>query len=86
MKKISLVILIGIMIIFSIGCAASRQTKGTMIGAGAGAVLGGLGAAARLTQTGLRCLVLEKHTVPGGYAHWFQRKLRVTDYISKYAS
>jgi prolycopene isomerase len=46
-----------------------------------GAGLGGLSAAARLTQAGLRCLVLEQHTVPGGYAHCFQRKLRGTDVV-----
>jgi outer membrane protein OmpA-like peptidoglycan-associated protein len=53
MKKVSVVVLIGIMIIFSIGCAASRQTKGTVIGAGAGAILGGvIGNAAGNTVVG----------------------------------
>ena len=38
-----------------------------------GAGLGGLGAAARLSRLGKRVLVLEHHSVPGGYAHEFRR-------------
>jgi prolycopene isomerase len=46
-----------------------------------GAGLGGLAAAARLGQMGLRPLVLEQHTLPGGYAHHFLRKVRGTDIV-----
>ena len=38
-----------------------------------GAGLGGLSAAAYLAKAGKRVLVLEHHTVPGGYAHEFRR-------------
>lgn len=38
-----------------------------------GAGLGGLSAAAYLAKAGRRVLVLEHHTVPGGYAHEFRR-------------
>lgn len=38
-----------------------------------GAGLGGLGAAAKLSRVGKRVLVLEHHSVPGGYAHEFRR-------------
>jgi prolycopene isomerase len=38
-----------------------------------GAGLGGLSAAARLSRLGKRVLVLEHHSVPGGYAHEFRR-------------
>ncbi|MBI4675874.1 MAG: NAD(P)/FAD-dependent oxidoreductase [Chloroflexi bacterium] len=38
-----------------------------------GAGLGGLAAAARLARLGKRVLVLEHHSVPGGYAHEFRR-------------
>ena len=46
-----------------------------------GAGLGGLSAAARLGQMGLRPLVLEQHTHPGGYAHHFLRKVRGTKIV-----
>ena len=38
-----------------------------------GAGLGGLSAAAYLAKAGKKVLVLEHHTVPGGYAHEFRR-------------
>jgi phytoene desaturase len=38
-----------------------------------GAGLGGLGAAGYLSKNGHRVVVLEHHTVPGGYAHEFKR-------------
>lgn len=38
-----------------------------------GAGLGGLSAAGMLAKAGKRVLVLEHHTVPGGYAHGFRR-------------
>ncbi|MCB0046231.1 MAG: NAD(P)/FAD-dependent oxidoreductase [Caldilineaceae bacterium] len=38
-----------------------------------GAGLGGLSAAGYLSKAGKRVLVLEHHTVPGGYAHEFRR-------------
>ena len=38
-----------------------------------GAGLGGLAAAARLARARKRVLVLEHHSVPGGYAHEFRR-------------
>ena len=38
-----------------------------------GAGLGGLSAAGHLAKVGKRVLVLEHHTVPGGYAHEFRR-------------
>ena len=38
-----------------------------------GAGLGGLSAAARLSRSGKHVLVLEHHSVPGGYAHEFRR-------------
>ncbi len=38
-----------------------------------GAGLGGLSAAGSLAKAGKRVLVLEHHTVPGGYAHEFRR-------------
>ena len=43
-----------------------------------GAGLGGLSAAARLAQSGLRVLVLEQHVYSGGYAHHFPRRVRGT--------
>jgi prolycopene isomerase len=46
-----------------------------------GAGLGGLSAAARLGRMGLRPLVLEQHTLPGGYAHHFLRKGRGTKIV-----
>lgn len=46
-----------------------------------GAGLGGLTAAARLSRTGLRVLVLEQHVFAGGYAHHFLRKLRGTKIV-----
>jgi prolycopene isomerase len=46
-----------------------------------GAGLGGLSAAARLAQMGLRTLVLEQHNLPGGYAHHFLRKVRGTKIV-----
>ncbi len=46
-----------------------------------GAGLGGLSAAARLGQMGLRPLVLEQHSLPGGYAHHFLRKVRGTKIV-----
>jgi phytoene dehydrogenase-like protein len=38
-----------------------------------GAGLGGLSAAGYLAKAGKKVLVLEHHTVPGGYAHEFRR-------------
>ena len=53
MKKICILLLLGAMIIFSIGCTASRKTKGAIIGAGSGAVVGGvIGKAAGNTVLG----------------------------------
>jgi len=46
-----------------------------------GAGLGGLSAAARLSQMGLRPLVLEQQPVAGGYAHRFLRKVRGTKIV-----
>ena len=46
-----------------------------------GSGLGGLAAAARLGQMGLRALVLEQHKRPGGYAHHFRRKVRGTKIV-----
>jgi all-trans-retinol 13,14-reductase len=46
-----------------------------------GAGLGGLSAAARLTQMGMRTLVLEQHHMAGGFAHHFLRKVRGTDIV-----
>ena len=43
-----------------------------------GSGLGGLSAAARLAQSGLRVLVLEQHEYSGGYAHHVLRKVRGT--------
>ena len=43
-----------------------------------GAGLGGLAAAAKLSQMGMRTLVLEQHNLAGGYAHHFLRKVRGT--------
>ncbi|MEZ4611310.1 MAG: NAD(P)/FAD-dependent oxidoreductase [Caldilineaceae bacterium] len=47
----------------------SEQFDVVVIGAG----LGGLSAATYLAKAGRRVLVLEHHTVPGGYAHEFRR-------------
>ena len=49
---------------------AGERCDVAVIGAG----LGGLGAACYLAAEGKRVLVLEHHTVPGGYAHDFTRK------------
>jgi prolycopene isomerase len=46
-----------------------------------GAGLGGLSVAARLSQMGLRPLVLEQQPVAGGYAHRFLRKVRGTKIV-----
>ena len=54
-----------------------REWDVVVIGAG----LGGLSAAARLSQMGMRTLVLEQHVVPGGYAHHFLRKVRGTEIV-----
>ncbi len=40
----------------------------------AGAGLGGLMAATKLAKEGKRVIVLERHTIPGGYASFFKRK------------
>lgn len=39
-----------------------------------GAGLGGLSAALQLAKNGFKVLVVERHDVPGGYAHTFKRK------------
>lgn len=39
-----------------------------------GAGLGGLSAAGHLAAEGRRVVVLEHHSVPGGYAHEFKRR------------
>jgi prolycopene isomerase len=46
-----------------------------------GSGLGGLSAATRLSQSGLRVLVLEQHEFSGGYAHHFLRKVRGTKIV-----
>jgi all-trans-retinol 13,14-reductase len=46
-----------------------------------GAGLGGLSTAAKLAHMGMRVLVLEQHSLPGGYAHHFLRKVRGTDIV-----
>jgi all-trans-retinol 13,14-reductase len=56
--------------------ASPRDTHWDAIVVGAG--LGGLSAAAALTRSGYRTLVLEQHDVPGGYAHRFLRRPRGT--------
>ncbi|MCP5119681.1 MAG: NAD(P)/FAD-dependent oxidoreductase, partial [bacterium] len=44
-----------------------------------GAGMGGLSAAAFLAKAGKKVLVIERHDVPGGYAHAFRRKKYVFD-------
>jgi len=46
-----------------------------------GSGLGGLTAATRMAQAGLRVLVLEQHVFAGGYAHHFLRKVRGTKIV-----
>ena len=48
----------------------SKNWDAIIIGSG----MGGLTTAAALTRTGMRCLVIEQHYVPGGFTHDFQRK------------
>lgn len=48
---------------------SSQKYDAVVIGAG----LGGLSAAGYLAKAGKKVLVLEHHTVPGGYAHEFRR-------------
>jgi phytoene dehydrogenase-like protein len=54
-----------------------REWDVIVIGSG----LGGLTAAARLSKSGLRVLVLEQHVFAGGYAHHFLRKVRGTKVV-----
>jgi phytoene dehydrogenase-like protein len=54
-----------------------REWDVIVIGAG----LGGLSVSAKLSQMGMRTLVLEQHNVPGGYAHHFLRKVKGTDVV-----
>ncbi len=46
-----------------------------------GSGLGGLSAAAQLSRSGKKVLVLEKHVFAGGYAHHFPRKVRGTKVV-----
>ena len=48
----------------------SKTWDAIIIGSG----MGGLTTAAALSRTGMRCLVIEQHYVPGGFTHDFQRK------------
>ena len=52
------------------GEAEKLRVDAAVIGAG----LGGLGAAGYLARAGHKVVVLEHHTVPGGYAHEFKRR------------
>jgi len=57
----------------------SIETDWDVIVVGSG--LGGLTAATRMAQSGLRVLVLEQHVYAGGYAHHFLRKVPGTKVV-----
>lgn len=50
------------------------QPDGTWDAIVVGSGVGGMACAAMLARTGLRVLILEQHTIPGGFTHTFKRK------------